>query len=323
MRKPSYAIKLRKIGVNKNKNEDQMHTLLAYRIRVMLSHVRLKFAAWMKIVSKYGRTAATEEPHVAGHPHQLQKLYAVMEECAAPTTPPTGDEKKLRNPFPAFRTPTPKRAATPASARSSPLSASGAAATPSHVSIVDSGPRHAMASPVSPPPIDQPEAFHISDEGDRAVIDVVLEGGLMTRLMEDGERIPCVSQARGDNGFVIAAWESGDELETEILNNRLGDDGIISDVKPLPLQLNKSDKNKKRPLEDDDTVRKRPSGQMRKPAAAAMMKPSAAPMPRPAAADVVPVPAPAADVVPVPAPAADEVPVPAPAADVIPLDELG
>eukprot|EP00959_Pyramimonas_sp_CCMP1952_P375575 7866022-Pyramimonas_sp.AAC.1 len=85
MRSASSAVKLRKQANSNNKSEEQWMTKVAYSIRVMLAHLRIKFSCWLKLVSKHGRRGASET-NASSHPPGLQQCYVHIED-AAPSTP--------------------------------------------------------------------------------------------------------------------------------------------------------------------------------------------------------------------------------------------
>eukprot|EP00959_Pyramimonas_sp_CCMP1952_P448265 9386514-Pyramimonas_sp.AAC.1 len=272
MRNPTDAIRVRKLAIKMSKTELDFEKKIAYSFRTILSHARLKFEAWLKIVAKHGRSSDQAKAHPTG----LMAVYKLLEDgaIAEVTTPKATVGHKSdsgstarKNPFPHLLdnvASTPRHTTPSASSdddESSSIQPPGPAA-PALLEIVDVAASPCFASPAAPhrdvdmiaisdesPPRSEKECEELGEkmtspgawrEGTDTAVSIDVRDNTIVKIMDDGAMIPAKRLEKGKGGFIVAHWFVGDPVETEILNSRLNG-GVVDPVRrdcinsrPLP-----------------------------------------------------------------------------------------
>eukprot|EP00959_Pyramimonas_sp_CCMP1952_P286939 6000612-Pyramimonas_sp.AAC.1 len=177
------------------KSLDDTITLLAYAVRIMMSHCREKFTARLNTVAKSGREAA-EEPNPS-NPVELIKIFKIFVTHTGDSVPAaaTAKKQKIPNPFAAFRD------------LEETEDDEGSADSDSHVSISSS---------------------------DNEMVDLALIGTNFYKVFANGSKVPAVSLKKGVAGFIVADF-GDESLPTKCPNARLMPDGAMPrPLDPLP-----------------------------------------------------------------------------------------
>ena len=182
------------------KTLENMTTLIAYSLRVMLAHMRLSMDSYMVSVIKYGRIEAAKPSST--RPIEFIEIFVMMEpEIDGSLGRANRPSRKRQCPFPAFRD-------------------EGQQPDDDAVDLEEEG----------------DDAVSISSDDD-AVVDYHQDGEHIYRLLADGRREQAHTYMAGDAGFVIADWgPDSEKFDSLVPNSYIQPGGSLQEARRLAMR---------------------------------------------------------------------------------------